>query len=69
MPHGCPDMSVKICPNCGRPVETHEMFNPPRCPVVRIRWTVDGAITSSAATPEPDEQFSKLMRFYGEGES
>lgn len=27
-----------ICPDCGRLVETHAMFDPPRCPVIRINW-------------------------------
>lgn len=31
-------MSENICPDCGRPFETHAMFSPPRCPVVRIKW-------------------------------
>ena len=31
-----PTFPDKICPDCGKPVSTHAMFNPPRCPVVRL---------------------------------
>lgn len=27
---------MSVCPNCHQPVETHEMFSPPRCPVVKL---------------------------------
>jgi len=33
-------MSEEICPDCKRPVQTHEMFDPPRCPVIRIKWSL-----------------------------
>jgi hypothetical protein len=31
---------VSVCPNCGRSVDSHRMFDPPRCPVVRLKWPV-----------------------------
>lgn len=27
-----------ICPDCKRPIASHAMFNPPRCPVIRLSW-------------------------------
>lgn len=29
-----------VCPDCRRPVETHSMFDPPRCPVIHMTWDI-----------------------------
>jgi hypothetical protein len=41
-----------VCPNCGKTVETHEMFNPPRCPVVRLKFP-----------PEATEPFEEIVLY------
>lgn len=45
-----------LCPNCARPFETHEMFNPPRCPVVRLRFPT--AATEPTGEMVPYSRFS-----------
>jgi hypothetical protein len=44
-----------VCPNCGRPREIHELFAPPRCPVIRLSSPPTGEIVTYSKTAEYDD--------------